>query len=906
MTSDIAYIINRDTGISVPRIEATIKLIQEGSSISFIARYRKEATNNLDELQLRLIAKQYISYATLAKRRSEILASIGIQGGLTPELQKHINGNNDINELEDFYLPYRSRRQSKANLARRRGLESLADCIHQQTGSIPVENLALRYISFPKKVPTVAVALEGALHIIAERISENLSYRKWLRNQMLTEGTVTANVVKNKQRHKTKYSMYHNFSEPVAKIPPHRYLAIRRGTREKALSYSIQIDDQKSCARLKSMSTIDPLLPFASLIEGAITDSYDRLLKPVIENEVREILRIRSEDSAITEFQKNLSSLLLAPPAGLTPVLGIEPSQKGKSKLAVVGPSGSLLEHHSLLLEQPEQGNSRPEVKQEGKVAENHILDATGITQEKLTANTEQQMTDEFGTHPNVGATTKIEDLPGLRTGAKINSDCNSPLEPQLAVELQMTAEATVDQASPTDTVKETNQGREQDSADSAERLVQILNRTGVRGILIGNGVGARPAEMFVRSVIRENELDVFVVVATDSVAGAYASSKRARHEFPTMDTASRRAIFIARRLQDPLNELVRIDPKSIRLGQYQNDVDQKKLTASLETAMESAVNHVGADLNRASISLLQYISGLSPEVAQAIGDYRRAKGPFRERNELLKVEGIDGKTFEQASGFLRIINGVQPLDCTSIHPECYKLVEQIAQSINASVTDILGNPDQIRSIKFQDFEKQAGRLTLIDIRRELLKPVRDPRKNFVVPKFRDDIHEITDLKEGMELEGNVTNLKNFGVFVDIGVQQQGLVHISELSHNYVSDPRQAAQVGDVVKVKVIGVDSKLKRISLSVKAALPKPPPRPKFNKKPVRDAMKDKTIPSDKDHVRHPKTKEAAMARRKRNRTLTLDRRPKPTKPAEPARQLSMEEKIRLLQEKFKGPRN
>ena len=941
MNSEITRRINRDAGISLQRIETTIRLIQEGASIPFIARYRKEATGNLDEVQLRQIAERYLHYGMFVERRGEILSAIETQDRLTPELREQINECDRLDELEDLYLPYRSKRQSKANLARRRGLEPLADYIHQQSGPQPVEDVALKYISCNKKVPTVRAAIEGALHIVAERISGDISYRKWLRNLMLNEGILESKVVKGKEEQKTKYSTYYNFSEPVAKIPSHRFLAIRRGAREKVLSFSIQIDDEKACAQLKSLSSIDPLLPSANLIESAISDSYERLLKPVIQNDVRNMLRNRAEDEAIKVFEENLSSLLLAPAAGPIPVMGIEPNLKGGSRLAVVGPDGLLLEHHTLRLKEPRQEESKPDPKPEVNESGMPGIDATPPNEQEPGSANQQQSIGELDATATVEAEDRADDRSERQAIPEIDAKANVELKPQPSPEVdsepgddrptmqdaeidakadieskpqpnpevssnpsdeptpnpdartEIVGEANTGQASQTSANSETNGVTEPKSTSPAESLADILNRTQVRGIVIGNGAGARAAETFVRTVLKRNNLDVFVAVAKEGGAGVYASSSRAREEFPSLDAASRGAISIARRLQDPLAELVKIDPKAIGVGQYQHDVDQKKLRSSLGAAVESAVNRVGVNLNDASIEMLKYISGVSPEVAQAIVDYRKFNGPFTDRNQLRQVQGVDDKVFEQASGFLRLKRGTQPLDRTSVHPERYPLVEQMAASINTPVAEIVENQDRVRSIKFEEFEKQVGRPTLVDIRQELLKPGRDPRKKFAVPRFRDDVHEVGDLKAGMELEGIVTNVTNFGAFVDVGVQQDGLVHISELSHRYVSDARQAAQVGDVVKVKVIGVDSGQKRISLSIKAAMPKPQPR-----------AAGTPASGDKGRNRRPRTKEAAMATRKKPRRPRSDRPGSPSRPPEPVRQLSMEEKIRLLQEKFKGP--
>ena len=445
------------------------------------------------------------------------------------------------------------------------------------------------------------------------------------------------------------------------------------------------------------------------------------------------------------------------------------------------------------------------------------------------------------------------------------------------------------------------DRGTGRESASARQILTEILNRTKAQGIAICNSTGSRQAESFIRSTIREHGLQVFVVLVNEAGAGVYAASRHARQQFPNLDVASRKAVSIARRLQDPLAELVKVDPKSIGVGQYQHDVDQRLLEVHLESAVESAVHRVGVDLNSATPDMLRYVSGFSNALAETVVGYRNANGPFSTLEDLRRIDGIDERVFAQAAGFLRIKNGAEALDRSFIHPESYPIVRKLAESIGSTTHDLVGNYEKVRSIEFVRFEAEVGRYRLGDIRRELATPGRDPRKAFAVPRFRDDVSEVADLKEGMELEGTVTNVTNFGAFVDVGVRQDGLVHISELSHRYISDPRQAVQVGDVVKVKVIGVDSAVKRISLSVKAALPKPQ-RDARRKMPARTDGRDQSAPGGgRGRPQRPRTKESAVSQRKRPRQPGSKRR---EAPITPPRQLSMEEKIRMLQERFKGP--
>src|SRR5262245_28324535 len=725
--SEILLRISKEVGAPVSRVETTIKLLEEGGTVPFVARYRKEATGNLDEVKIRHIDERGHYYADLEARRATVLASIEKQGKLTDDLKAKLLACYSKHELEDLYLPYKPKRKSKASVALERGLEPLANYLWEQSGEQPAGEFAQAFINPEKELPTVEAAIEGALHIIAERIAETPEIRKQLRDLMLNEGKVHAKVVAGKEAEKTKYEMYYNFEETVSKIPSHRMLAIRRGAREGILTFSIDVDNDKFVAGLIPQIVRDPQSLFAPLLESTVRDAYDRLLLPSIQTEVRSMLRERAESEAIKVFEENLRTLLLAPPAGQIGVMGIDPGQRTGCKVAVVDQTGKFLENQTIQLTEPKQDFERAE-----------------------------------------------------------------------------------------------------------KTIIDLIQKYNVRGIAIGNGTGSRETDGFVRSVVGKHTLDVFVVVVNESGASIYSASKRARQEFPKLDLTVRGAISIARRLQDPLAELVKTDPKSIGVGQYQHDVDQKKLKRSLAAVVESSVNRVGVDLNSESVDLIKYVSGIGDKLAQNVVAFRDQHGQFKARTQLNEIEGFGEKTFEQAAGFLRIKTGENALDRTAVHPESYTLVDRLATSLGISVGELIENPAQINSIDFKAIESEAGKYTAADIREELLKPGRDPRDKFVVPKFREDVKEIADLKDGMELEGTVTNVTNFGAFVDVGVHQDGLVHISELSHKYLQDARQAVKVGDIVKVKVIGVDSTMKRISLSMKATMPKPPRRPRPRKKP------------------------------------------------------------------------
>jgi uncharacterized protein len=803
--------LSKEVGAPVSRVETTLKLLEEGATVPFIARYRKEATGNLDEVKIRDIDEKRRYYTELEDRRKTVLASIEKQGLLAEDLKAKILACYSRSDLEDLYLPFKPRRRTKAGVAVERGLRPLADYIWEQTGMDPVGVFAEQFVNPEKGVPGIETAIEGALHIVAERIAENADFRKQLRERMFTEGVVRAKVVEGKESEKTKYSMYYNFEEMVAKIPSHRMLAIRRGARENILTFSVDLDAEKFIAGLIPQVIRDTQSPFAVFLETAVRDAYERLLHPSIQNEVRSFLKERAESEAIKVFEENLRTLLLAPPAGQIGVVGIDPGQRTGCKVAVVDETGKFLENQTIY-----------------------------------------------------------------------------PTEPKKDLE-------------------------------SAEKiLLDLVQKYNVRAIAIGNGTASRETEAFVRSVVEKNKLDMFVVVVSESGASIYSASKRAREEFPKLDVTVRGAISIGRRLQDPLAELVKTDPKSIGVGQYQHDVDQRKLKRSLAAAVESCVNRVGVDLNSASIDLLKYVSGIGDKLAQGIVSYRDQNGLFRSRTQLRDIEGFGEKTFEQAAGFLRIKEGENPLDRTAVHPESYPIVERMAASLGVAVTELVENPAKVGSIDFRAFETEAGKYTISDIREELLKPGRDPRDNFVVPKFRDDVKEIGDLQEGMELEGTVTNVTNFGAFVDLGVHQDGLVHISELSHNYIQDARQAVKVGEVVKVKVIGVDSTMKRISLSIKAITPKPKRRPRPKRKPKAAAAAQgpaqaqtqtpaevipiplpMPVPVVRERVRRPQKQPRPQREMQAAQPL---RPPKPpVEAAPPPSKQTMEEKIRLLQEKF-----
>jgi uncharacterized protein len=770
-TSDTALFdrIARDLTIRSAQVAHTVGLLQDDATVPFIARYRKEATGNLDEEVIRQIAERHKYYQDLEQRRATILSTIAEQGKLTDELRQQIDTCFDRTELEDLYLPYRPKRQTRASVAMERGLEPLAQFLWaQQPGDQSIAALAASFVNPDRGVASAEEALTGAGHIIAEWIAEHAEIRKALRATMLTEGVVRATVVQGKETQKTKFQDYYDFREPVATIPSHRILAILRGVRENLLAFHIEIDAAKALMQIRQQVIRQPDTVFVPYLQVYCDDAYQRLLLPSLQNEVRRVLKERADAEAISVFQENLKNLLMAPPLGSYCVLGIDPGIRTGCKLAVVDDTGKFLDHTTIY-----------------------------------------------------------------------------PLPPRQDVE-------------------------------GAERTVsELIERYHIRAIAVGNGTGSRETETFVRQWLdKRQEQEVWCVVVNEAGASVYSASKLARTEFPNLDVTVRGAISIARRLQDPLAELVKIDPKSIGVGQYQHDVDQKRLRHSLGETVESCVNRVGVDANTASVALLQHVSGLTLRQAHNVVEYRNTHGRFTTRQQFLQVPGVGDKTFQQAAGFLRIKDGENILDSTGVHPETYQVVEQMAASLSIPVAELVANTELIGSLNLDRFvDDQVGLFTLHDIRDELLKPGRDPRQQFVMPRFRADVTTLADLQPDMVLEGVVSNVTNFGAFVDIGVHQDGLVHISELSSRYIRDPREVVQVGQIVQVKVLGVDTALQRISLSMKALQPA------------------------EARAAAPRPKPPKPVRRKRKKLAAA--KPVAEKPPE----TSMEDKLRALQARFRG---
>ena len=705
---------------------ASIELLDDGGTVPFIARYRKEATGNLDEVQIRSIEEKLAYFRELQDRKATVLASIDEQGKLTPEVKARIEAALEKSELEDLYLPYKPKRRTKATIAREKGLEPLALYLwEQRPRGTPLAVFAASFVNPELGVESVEDALEGARHIVAEMINEQAEIRKLLRQTVLGEGLVVSRKIEDAADTEQKFQMYYDYREPARTIPSHRMLAIRRGESEKILYFTIDLDSARVLALIRSQIH-KQAGDWTPQLDLAAEDAWKRLLHSSIEGEVRLELKQRADAEAIQVFRDNLQNLLLAPPAGPIAVLGIDPGIRTGCKIAVVDETGKFLAHEVIYPHAPKN-----------------------------------------------------------------------------------------------------------DTAGATRTMKALLDKHHVKAIAIGNGTASRETDAFVRDFLkRENAMGIFTVTVNESGASVYSASDLARQEFPDLDLTVRGAISIARRLQDPLAELVKIDPKSIGVGQYQHDVDQRQLEHSLGTTIESCVNRVGVDLNTASWALLRYIAGVSERIAKKIVEFRDDHGRFRSRMQLTAVPGVGPKTFEQAAGFLRIRGGDNPLDMTAVHPESYPIVQQIAAVLGSSIERLIEEPELLK--KVNKAALTAGTYTVTDILEELRKPGRDPRDQFVAPSFQEGIREISDLRPGMKLEGVVTNVTKFGAFVDVGVHQDGLVHISELSDRYIKEPADVVKVGQIVKVQVLSADPKTKRIALSMKALMTAVAPQPKSKPRP------------------------------------------------------------------------
>lgn len=707
MTTDkILSYISEQTSISIHQVKATIALLDDGATIPFISRYRKEKTGSLNETQIQTIALTYEKAQELDKRKQSILSTIEQQGKLTNELRSKIEAIMDANELEDIYLPYKPKRRTKAEIAREAGLEPLAKIIMAQRCN-DIQHDAKRFIN--NKIASIDEAITGACDIIAEWISENTSIRNIIRKEFDRSAVISCKPVKGKEEEAANYQNYFNYTSPLKRCASYRILAMRRGEKEGLLQVSIDADKEYIIPKIEQR-IIRNQSPVADILRTTIADSYKRLLKPSIENEFAASSKETADDSAISLFADNARQLLFAPPLGKKRVLAIDPGYRTGCKVVCLDEQGNLL-----------------------------------------------------------------------------HNDTIYPTPPR------------------------------SEYAISSKKITSMVEAYKIDAIALGNGTASRETESFLQSLRYPRPINIYVV--SEDGASIYSASKLAREEFPDKDVTVRGAVSIGRRLLDPLAELVKIDPKSIGVGQYQHDVDQTKLKKSLDFTVESCVNSVGVNLNTASKELLTYVSGLGPALAQNIVKYRAENGDFTERKDLLKVPRLGQKAYEQSAGFLRIPGATNPLDNTAVHPENYSLIERMANDNHCSINDLISQKSVREQIDLNKYiSDTVGLPTLLDIMNELEKPGRDPRKGVAVLKFDDSIKTINDLKVGMELNGIVTNITQFGVFVDFGIKENGLVHISEISNKYISNPAEIVKIHQHVKVKIKNIDIERKRIALTMK----------------------------------------------------------------------------------------
>lgn len=711
---DIIKKLAEELNIGRHQAEAAVKLIDEGNTIPFIARYRKEATGSLDDEVLRNLDERLKYLRNLEERKNQVIASIAEQEKLTPELERSIRDAQTLVAVEDLYRPYKPKRRTRAMIAKEKGLEPLADLISMQMVKEPLLQAAAAYISQEKGVETAEDAIQGAKDILAERISDNAEYRTYIRNATMNKGVVQSSAKDEKAQ--SVYEMYYNYEEPVKKCAGHRILALNRGENEKILTVKILAPEDQILMYLEKQTIVRDNPHTTPVLKEAAADSYQRLIGPSIEREIRSGLTERAEEGAIKVFGKNLEQLLMQPPIVGRVVLGWDPAFRTGCKLAVVDGTGK-------------------------------VLDTVVIY----------------------------------------------PTAPQNKV------------------------------AESKKILKDFIKKYNISLISVGNGTASRESEQIIVDLLKEIKEPVQYVIVNEAGASVYSASKLATEEFPNFDVGQRSAVSIARRLQDPLSELVKIDPKSIGVGQYQHDMNQKHLGAALEGVVEDCVNKVGVDLNTASASLLEYVSGINKALAKNIVAYREENGVFKNRKQLLKVAKLGPKAFEQCAGFMRITGGENPLDGTSVHPESYEAARKLLTRLGYDLSEL--GQGGIKGIgkKIVDYRKMAselevGEITLRDIAGELEKPARDPRDEMPKPILRSDILEMKDLKPGMVLKGTVRNVIDFGAFVDIGVHQDGLVHISQMTDKYIKHPLEAVSVGDIVEVKIISVDLAKKRIALTMK----------------------------------------------------------------------------------------
>ena len=696
-----------ELNINKNQVDNTVKLIDDGNTIPFIARYRKEATGGLSDEVLRELYERLNYLRNLETRKEEIKRLIDEQGKLTEELVVAIDNAMILAELEDIYRPYKQKKKTRATIAKAKGLEPLANIIYEQVEKRDIYEIAREFIT--EEVATVEEALQGAQDIIAEIIADNAKYRKQIKSLCYREAIISTTAAKEE---KSVYEMYYDYKEPISRIPSHRILAINRGEKEEFLKVKIEKPEEKILLLLQK-DIISGTSQYKTILTDTILDSYKRLIEPSIEREIRSDLTEKAESKAIKVFGQNAKQLLLQAPIKGKVVMGFDPAYRTGCKIAVIDETGKLLD------------------------------------------------------------TTTIY-----------------PTEPQ------------------------------NDIITSTKVMLELIDKYKIDMIAIGNGTASRESEQFVADTIKKSKREVYYAIVSEAGASVYSASKLATEEYPNINVSLRGAISIARRLQDPLAELVKIDPKAIGVGQYQHDVNQKELSENLTGVVEDAVNSVGVDVNTATPSLLSYVAGINGTVAKNIVKYRDENGKFKERKELLKVPKLGKIAYEQCAGFIRIYGGKNPLEITAVHPESYKATEKLLEKLNMNVSEIAKEPDKLKELDVKELAKELeiGEMTLSDIINELLKPGRDPREDLPKPILRSDVLKLEDITEGMVLSGTVRNVIDFGAFVDIGIKNDGLVHISEMSEKFVKNPSEIVSVGDVIKVKVIGIDKERQKVKLSMK----------------------------------------------------------------------------------------
>ena len=840
MDAAIIARIAQETTLPESSVAITVSLFEKGATGPFIVHYRREATGGLDEAKVRSIQERMARYREVYDQRAALLKFMSEQGKLTDELRARIEGCFTKAELDDLHHQFRPRRKTRAAEAIEKGLEPLAEYFwNQEVDAWGVEEHLNVSVDPAKGISTREQALQGVVDIIAEWIWANFDYRKALREILWHEGFVVSNVVPAKVGQKTKYNMYYERKESVTTIPSHRVLAIRRGCKEGILISSIEGDASKAIEFLLNSVIKEKESIFAPILEAAVRECYHRILRPLIETEVRTQLKERADREAIRVFQENLANLLLSPPAGPIVVLGVDLGKGDECNVAVVNEAGVFLEGAKIRFSQSSKA-AKPEIKAPepepapAPAEQDNSVGQNGEPQIEAAVPPAEPPQETIAAEPP--AVSESAPADALETNAESSAPPadasapeaaeNPPGQESAIVSNAVSVAFAVEAGAPTEEpVAGGNDSSLNAEIEEARKILRdLIAKYNVRAISIGTGTGARELETALRQILSEEGLgDILIAAVNDAGIAIYSSSRIAREEFPDWSASARCAVSLARRLQDPLAELVKIDPKLIGVGQYQHDVDQKELHRGLVQTVQYCVNKVGVSVNAAGEPLLRYVSGLNEKLARRIVAYRTAQGPFRSRPAIKSAVAMDDSTYEQSAAFLRIPDGESALDRTAVHPESYPVVEKMAAGLNVGIPDLIGNKELISSLKFEDFVSESlGMPTLQHIREELLHPGRDPRKSFKVPKFRADVKEMADLKPGMALEGTVTNVTNFGAFVDIGVRQDGLVHLSQMSNRFIRDPREAVKVGDVVQVKVISIEPETKRIGLSMKALLP------------------------------------------------------------------------------------